>query len=331
MSDKNILDVPDEATDGPLIFDAKVSIAQHGSDVVTTLLRNQDGKKIVITLPMEDFKKAIAEPPPSEPSPGPEAHWYQFSYKKDGASVYSVFVCDAKSYEAAEEKFAKEVGEDVVIEKSSRHTLEPYSRWLPKRPDARYPRHAVTLLSATADKVEFAPLGGGMGHSGPRSQFLDEFVPVTEAMVSSVKPELAFFCFDNGPVALGFSYGNRWNGWGEPHIEESVMRRFVAKLKEDECEDEYTMFTFTDDGQLRYNYYDAEDDEDDYEIVEPDLIDYDGKIYRTYAVGLGLCWVQYDLPDLVHVADEERDELLEAFAPEGIDVESLLQLQGEEE
>jgi hypothetical protein len=178
-------------------------------------------------------------------------------------------------------------------------TIQDY--WIPKTPGARHPDDSVAIHSAT---VSVALQGGGFIREIPLDYFLANFRRVEDY---EKKPDyrLAFFSFDEGPTILGWTAGNRWNGWGCPLLERSCIERYIALLP-------WEQVTFDGDNLV---YYDENCDPDEQaEAIRPQVIHAEGRDFQVYAFGgFGLCWNQTD-PE--NAGDDL--ECTEAILPPGI-------------
>ena len=261
-------------------------------------------------------------------------NWYEIRHKDVNDLVWSVFRCEAASEKEAlaqldeqqdetDDQVGTELGEITV------HDLEPYSHWIPKAPGAKYPKDAICLSSAIDGKVEISSVGGGMVKSGPIEKFTEHYKLVTQEMKDAKQPELAFFGFDDPPYVLGFTYGYRWNGWGEPLLEEESLRKFWAATT---GMGDHEYFRFDDEGVLLHFEYPDGDPENESYVIEPHIIEYEGKEYRTYNVGCGMCWNQTDVDNTAGVYNsDEIEEMRKAITPDGLDANDYLPREAEHE
>lgn len=174
--------------------------------------------------------------------------------------------------------------------------------WLAK--NGRYPDDSVNVDGAT---VAFHDQGGGFQKSMPLAEFLQHFRPVHKDEMDP-RYRLAFFAFDDGPTIYAWTTGHRWNGWGCPIIERSVLERFLKHDGED-C-----LFRF-DGNKLYFN----EADDPEQEPEEAFTIQHGGRTYEVFSTdNFGLCWNQYD-PEHIDLDDEQTvHDCLHAISPPDI-------------
>lgn len=172
------------------------------------------------------------------------------------------------------------------------------------RKNGRYPDNAIKIAAVT---VSFFPEGGGFHSTLPIEKFLAEFRPVHKDD-QDPKFRLAFFAFDEGPTIYAWTTGARWNGWGCPLIERSVLEHFIKEEGADN-------FFRLDGDKLYY-------DEKDYPEQEPELpftIHHGGREYTVFSTGnFGLTWNQYDPEDIDPDNEELVHDCLNAISPPGI-------------
>ena len=176
-----------------------------------------------------------------------------------------------------------------------------HERWLPNAPGARYPDDAVVIHAVN---VSVSPQGGGFIRDWPLASFLANFHRVEDEEKKPVY-RLAFFSFDDGPAILGWTAGDRRNGWGCPLLERSCIERYIERLP-------WEQVTFDGDNLV---YYDENcDPEEQAEAIKPTIIHAEGRDFQVYAFGgFGLCWNQTE-PE--NAADDQ--ECVDAITPPGI-------------
>ncbi len=194
--------------------------------------------------------------------------------------------------------------------------IQPRSIWACKAEDGRFPRGSVEVDRVEGGRVHFFPNGGGFVGSLSLIRFLRQFRPPTkEEQEGSVHP--AYFCFDDGPTIVAFTSGHLWNGWGCPLVTRDVLERYIAE-DESGCAD---CFSIDDDGNCVCTAYSQDYDDVEPDVVSADELIYDGRLYRAYALGMGLCWNQLDF-DVVESAKWDLgcwlDGIKNAIAPEGV-------------
>lgn len=174
-------------------------------------------------------------------------------------------------------------------------------QWVPNT--GRHPDNSVQIHQVT---VSYHPLGGGPVRSLPVETFLQEF-SIAPPPEQSIPLRMAFFCFDQGPTIYAWTNGHRWNGWGCPLIERSVLERFIQH------EDLTGVFALKGD-KLHYI-----EDLEEPEPESPITIEHEGRQYQVYSTAnFGLCWNQL-YPDEVDPEDGQLvHECLNAISPPGI-------------
>jgi hypothetical protein len=157
--------------------------------------------------------------------------------------------------------------------------------WLSNATGARHPDDSMFVHGVT---VSVSPQGGGFIRKIPLADFLANFSRVENPDKQS-DYRLAFFYFDEGPAILGWTSGNRWNGWGCPLLERSCIERYIEQLP-------WEQICFKGDELVYHDEnYDAEEQA---EAIKPQVIRHDGKDFQVYAFGgLGFCWNQRELED----------------------------------
>lgn len=308
MNEQQISEMLDVESEPLHLGKADVDI-EHAHGRVSISIRSQGGTYLALTLPMGRFREAMTGIPAEDP-------WWDIRYRdsKKMCEALIPWKCRALDIEAARDKWAEECPGDELVE-IWKSDLEPWSDWIPKADGAKYPHHAMRLFKAEGGKVEFAPAGGGMQMSGALSQFLDEFTIVTEEMKNSGRHDIALFDFDEGAGIVGFSTGQRWNGWGVPYLEVESFTAWIA--------DDPTGLFEVVDGVVSRKLQEGEEGED--EVLKPFPIDYWGVEYLVVDASCGLVWNQYDPGgDADYIADKLGSG--ETCAPEGLDLAHLTKI-----
>lgn len=185
-------------------------------------------------------------------------------------------------------------------------TPTPKSLW--RRKDA--PIEEAGEIEVARVEVVFFPKGGGFQMRLPADEFFDRYQVSKREDWEDVFPIPAIFCFDDGPSFVGFTHGQRWNGWGMPCCEVSVFKQWWDALIEETGEGDCG-FRFLEDGTLIYDqsaYY--PEDEYEHEVFPVSELDYRGKIYQVYQLGGSLCWNEYPYAPETLDAMEDNDEKL---------------------
>jgi len=199
---------------------------------------------------------------------------------------------------------------------------EKHSHWFPKDEGTVYPKGAITVIGWSDHNrfIHFARDGYCQVYKAEVDDFLARFRRVTdEERATPVPPELAYFCFDDGPMILGFTYGDRWNGWGLPYVEKESFRRWIEASGE-MFDPEYSHFKFDGDTLINHDPMAAEDNQPVDQVVEPTELAFEGKNYVVYHVGNGWCWNQYDLATSAAVDFSVGDDPFPpVFIPDGLE------------
>lgn len=140
--------------------------------------------------------------------------------------------------------------------------------------------------------------------------------PVGEGATGDL-PSLSFFSLDYGPTVLGFSWGQRWNGFGQPSLEASTLRRWVEE-------------TFEEDGLEHDIYFEWRGDElwvvnknDPLQTCEipPGNVEFNGTSYDVYDVSQSLCWFEFDAREARRLQGKDWRDCLTAITPPGLERE----------
>lgn len=175
---------------------------------------------------------------------------------------------------------------------------EPRSKWVNKYCAAAYPRGGITILEiAEGPRVKYYRDGHCQVYSASVESFHNSYRPATEEELNAEPlPELAYFCFDEGPMILGFSYGTRWNGWGCPLVEKESFRRWLEAMG-DVFSPEDGHMRFEGDKLINHDPYAVEDGRPPDTVMTSSPLIYEDRTYEVYDVSNGWCWNQYDWDD----------------------------------
>jgi len=178
------------------------------------------------------------------------------------------------------------------------------SRWMPNDPKVGYPKDVVEVVGTDRDKethelrVKFVYEGYCPVYSAGIDKFKDRFRPLTQTELDSkILPELAYFGFEDGPLILAFTYGDRWNGWGLPVVDKESFRKWLEVTGDmfGVSGDDYSYFKFEGDNLiLHIPAHESDTGQPIDQVMEPAELIYRDKTYQVYAVGNGWCWDQYD-------------------------------------
>ncbi len=202
--------------------------------------------------------------------------------------------------------------------------IEKGSQWI--RKGSCYPEGVVTVirLSENRNFLQFARIGYCRVYRATTEQFAKQFRPVTPEELAAVRqPELAYFDFDDTPLILGFTYGQRWNGWGVPLLEKESYRAWLEAVN-DRQDPECTYMYFKGDKLFVHDPH--VDEPDDQEIPE-ELLVYGGQTYRVHDVSNGWCWNQYDMDE--NPVEIFGDEFPVVFVPKGLEEEHQKYVNGQ--
>lgn len=196
-----------------------------------------------------------------------------------------------------------------------------HSHWFPKE-GAVYPKGAITVIGWADNNryIQFAKDGYCQVYRLAVDDFHERFRPVTDAERSQpIPPELAYFSFDEGPMILGFTYGDRWNGWGRPFVEKESFRKWI-EASGDMFDPDYSHMKFAGDILIHHDPLAAENDEPIDQVLTPVQLEYQGKTYTVYDVANGWCWNQYDLATSEDVDfSVDDDPFPQVFIPAGLE------------
>jgi hypothetical protein len=172
---------------------------------------------------------------------------------------------------------------------------EQYSQWIPK--DSKYPKGAVTVVGWEDHKrsIQFAVNGYCEVYKAAVDDFLERFRRVTtQERETEIAPALAYFNLDDTPMILGFTYGDRWNGWGLPFVEKESFRKWL-QASDVMGDPEYAHFKFRgEDLVYHHDPCSIEEGEPLEQILEVKQLEFEGNAYDVYDVSQGWCWNQYD-------------------------------------
>lgn len=243
--------------------------------------------------------------------------WWKVVYKdrKEHQEAELSWSCQAESEDAARDAWSVSCPGDEIIRVEEWPCDPTFNAWLYGAGKQEYPKHALSILSIIDDRVTFAPLHGGRSFSGPLDQFLRDFRLVTEEEREAANTAfLAVFSLDWGPHILGFSWGQRWNGWGDPTLEKESLKKWMTETLDGEetCTLEWVA------NKLIHVWEPYDDDDPGREEIEPRELVHDGKTYTVYDVGLSWCWTEYNQDDLERLPEEELEEVKKAILPVGM-------------
>lgn len=141
---------------------------------------------------------------------------------------------------------------------------------------------AVTLLGETANSATLATLGGGFVYRIPKMLFQAEYEPATTTKPTWRKGR---FGFDSGAEYpyVGYTSGQRWNGWECPWFELDEAQQIVADAP-------HTGSKYNPDKDCFEQRYYADDEV--YALPAMSIL-YEGKYVRVYIVGDGWCWEEW--------------------------------------
>lgn len=197
---------------------------------------------------------------------------------------------------------------------------EKHSKWLPKT--GPYPSGAITVIGRTDNnqRIQYAINGYCEVYHVTVDAFLDRYRPVTaEELTTPIPPALAYFSFDEGPMILGFTYGDRWNGWGLPFVEQESFRKWL-EASGDMFDPEYSYMKFDGDNLIHHDPLAAEDGQPADQVMAPKQLEYEGRTYTVYDVANGWCWNQYDLASSESIDfSVDDDPFPQVFIPEGLE------------
>jgi len=195
------------------------------------------------------------------------------------------------------------------------------SKWIPKE-EAAYPKNVITVIGRARDNqsILFSFDGYCQVRLVAREEFLDRFRSVTDAeRAQNIPPALAYFSLDEGPMILGFTYGNRWNGWGLPFVEQESFREWL-EASGDTSDPEYSYMKFDGDNLIHHDPLAAEDGQPVDQVMAPRQLEYEGRTYTVYDVANGWCWNQYDLAGSESIDfSVDDDPFPQVFIPEGLE------------
>lgn len=160
----------------------------------------------------------------------------------------------------------------------------------------------VTLLSETPSSVTLAPKGGGFVYRVPKLLFQTDFDPAPTTKPTWRKGRFGFDSEAEYPY-VGYTSGQRWNGWECPWFELDEAQQIVADAT-------HTGSKYNPDKDC-FEQRDYADDEV-YALPAQSIL-CEGKYVRVYIVVDGWCWEEW-VPE-----PEVRPEL--AFIKEPIDSE----------
>ena len=223
-------------------------------------------------------------------------HWRViYKDRKEHGEALLSWPCLAPTEEAARDAWAHTCAGDEILDVEEWPFYPRKTTWMPKDPAATFPKSAFTVLNVKGDLLELAPMGGGLGGSMLVKKFLENFrEPTEEELAAASQARLAIFSLDWGPCVVGFSWGQRWNGWGCPTLEKESL----SKWMEETLDGEESMTLEWKDGKLFHVWEPYDDDDPGREEIEPEKVFFDGKEYECYDVSLSWCWHEYDADDL---------------------------------
>jgi hypothetical protein len=201
---------------------------------------------------------------------------------------------------------------------------EKNSQWLPKT--GPYPSGAITVIGWVDNNqyIQYAINGYCQVYRVNVDAFLERYRPVTaEELANAIPPSIAYFSLDAGPMILGFTYGDRWNGWGRPFVEKESFRKWL-EASGDAFDPEYSYMKFDGDNLIYHDPMAAEDDQPVDQVIPLGQLEYEGRTYEVYNVANGWCWNQYDLASIEAVDfSMDDDPFHQIFVPEGLEEHHL--------
>lgn len=163
---------------------------------------------------------------------------------------------------------------------------------------------AVSVLSETPSSITLAPKGGGPVYRVPKLLFQADFEPAPTTKPTWRKGRFGFDSEAEYPY-VGYTHGQRWNGWECPWFELDEAQQIVA-----DCPHTGSKYNPDKDCFEQRDY--AADRYEAYALPAMSIL-YEGKYVRVYTVVDGWCWEEW-VPE-----PEVRPEL--AFIKEPIDSE----------
>lgn len=143
----------------------------------------------------------------------------------------------------------------------------------------------VTLLSETPSSVTLAPKGGGFVYRVPKLLFQTDFDPAPTTKPTWRKGRFGFDSEAEYPY-VGYTSGQRWNGWECPWFELDEAQQIVADAT-------HTGSKYNPDKDC-FEQRDYADDEV-YALPAQSIL-CEGKYVRVYIVVDGWCWDEVKAP-----------------------------------
>lgn len=140
----------------------------------------------------------------------------------------------------------------------------------------------VSVLSETPSSVAFAPEGGGFMYRVPKLLFQADFEPAQPTKPAWRKGRFGFDSEAEYPY-VGYTHGQRWNGWECPWFELDEAQQIVA-----DCSHAGSTYNPDKDCFEQRDYAD-----DEVYALPAQSILYEGRYVRVYIVVDGWCWEEW--------------------------------------
>lgn len=234
-----------------------------------------------------------------------ELPWWAITYSDDKANPHHIvrWNCQAATEDDARDAWAESCP-GSELKSVERWPFDPDERlWVSKTRESDDVRGAVSISSITEEDgnftIHYFPEGGGFQFIASWEEFQERYQRYLEGQqpyeVVKKEPHLAYFCFDDGPSILGFTWGGLWNGWGMPSLEVNSLKEWMKAMPDWFQEQDENTLKWV--GGKLFMLGDSEDDPDRYEI-EPVAITYQGQDYLVYGLGGSWCWNQMYVEEL---------------------------------